>query len=58
MSGPESLAPCAAEQVLDLAEGWDLGQTLVGGPARPGSCPQPGSRSCSEPRGRSLEAKD
>lgn len=62
-SGPEGLAPCAAEQVLDLAEGWDLGQTLVGGPertgpARPGSCPQPGSRSYSEPRGRSLEAKD
>lgn len=32
--GPRAQLRAQLEQVLDLAEGWDPGQTVVGGPAR------------------------
>lgn len=53
---PEGLAQCAAGHVLGLAQAGDLGQFLVGGPARevPGAqlAPVPGAP------GWSLEASD
>lgn len=47
---PQGLAQCAAGQVLGLAQARDLGQILVGGPARPPLCPVPSSHPCPEPR--------
>lgn len=56
-SPPEGLGSAQLGELRDLAWAVDLGQTLVGGPARVVPV-VPGSHPCSEPWGWCLEALD